>query len=280
MLQAAAVAAAAGRLEGHLVATPLIGAVLLPGFTVPATLRVKAECLQSGGSLAFRGAKHHLLRQLGGNKGLVVHGSRREVLAGAVAAGSHRLPVVAVVIGAGGGAAGVAAGVAAGAAAAAGAAEPQGQVLVPEDAVDAMLRQLGCEVVAVPTAEAARACAQELRQQRGYQVLPRLDGVDYALGIATLGLELARELPADIAAVVMAPADLAVVVEAGLRAGGCACPVRGVDADASALPEGLACAVRAGLRIECDAEGLAALAAVVAEPRSNGAGPVCVVLSS
>lgn len=85
-----ALLAAARRLRGHLVATPVIGDLILPGFAVPSDLRVKAEVLQPSGSLWFRGALHWVLCQLGRHKSLVHSGGGAAALAWAYAARSAR----------------------------------------------------------------------------------------------------------------------------------------------------------------------------------------------
>ena len=85
--------AAAHRLAGHLVATPVIGGLRLTGFDVPPDLRVKPELLQPGGTLRFRGTLHYLLRKLGSLKGLVFWGEVRHVLASALAGQTQRLPM-------------------------------------------------------------------------------------------------------------------------------------------------------------------------------------------
>lgn len=54
--------AAAARLRGHVVATPLIGGLLLPGFAHAADVRIKPELLQPGGSAWYRGYLHLVLR--------------------------------------------------------------------------------------------------------------------------------------------------------------------------------------------------------------------------
>lgn len=86
------VEAALRRLRGQLVATPIVGGLDLPGFAVPADLRLKAETLQPSGSLWFRGAMHWAMRQLGRHKGVRLDGSPRAMLALACAAREARIP--------------------------------------------------------------------------------------------------------------------------------------------------------------------------------------------
>lgn len=90
-LQRADVEAALNRLRGQLVATPIVGGLDLPGFAVPADLRLKAESLQPSGSLWFRGAMHWAMRQLGRHKGVRVSGPPRAMLALACAAREARI---------------------------------------------------------------------------------------------------------------------------------------------------------------------------------------------
>lgn len=61
--------AAADRLRGHLVRTPLVGGVQLPGVARDG-LVLKLELLQPGASAWFRGYLHWSLRQMGRSKGL------------------------------------------------------------------------------------------------------------------------------------------------------------------------------------------------------------------
>lgn len=90
-LPRADVEAALRRLRGQLVATPIIGGLDLPGFAVPADLRLKVETLQPSGSLWFRGAMHWAMRQLGRHKGVLVSGPPRAMLALACAAREARI---------------------------------------------------------------------------------------------------------------------------------------------------------------------------------------------
>ncbi len=85
------IVAAHARLRGHLVATPVIGGLDLPGLSVPADLRIKVETLQPSGSLWFRGAVHWAMRQLGRHKGIAIDGPSRAMLAWACAAREARI---------------------------------------------------------------------------------------------------------------------------------------------------------------------------------------------
>lgn len=231
MPEAAAIEAAAARLRGQVVVTPLVGVLVLPGFTVPDGLRVKLELLQPGGSLRFRGALHALLRRMGSAKGVVVAGTVRWATAAATAAWTLRLPVRAFV----------------------------SDVVPPE--ARALLDVVGCRWRELRDEPAAMAAAAEQQREHGDSWLRR-DDPDVLTGIATIGLELARELPSDCARVVVAPAELAEPVAAGLQAGGRAADVLALGVDLLDLP--LAAAMRAGLRLEPSAAATTALARALA----------------
>lgn len=239
------------RLRGQLVATPLIGELRLPEFQAPPTLRVKAENLQTGGSLYFRGAMHFLLRQLGALKGLVAHGDARVVLAAATAASLHRLPCVVF---------------------------PDGE---PDQGVWQLLRLSGCEVRPRSGADAARSAAQEAARELGYRVMPGVEDELFAAGIATLGVELADELAGDCELVVVAPLELAGCVALGLGTKGRTLRVHGVDHHAVEVAPALADSVRAGLRLFADRASLAALQWALRHVEASDAASEspCVVLS-
>jgi threonine dehydratase len=237
-LDPAAIQAAAVRLKGHLVATPLVGAVRLPGFAVGADLRLKPEVLQPGGSLWYRGSEHFLLRKLGACKGLTLCGDVRAMLATAVAAQEHRVPVEAFC------------------------------EALPAADLTGQLRELGC---AVRVVTGALAAAQAQQRREGTVMMPGPGDVDFDLGIATVGLELAQSLPAECARVFVAAA-FASAVDSGLVAGGRVIPVVPAGAD---VPAGLGAALLAGHRLAGGDWGLSALAQALAE----GAGVMAVVLA-
>ncbi len=222
------VEAAVRRLRGHLVATPLIGGLRLPGFPVAGDLRLKPEVLQPGGSLWYRAALHFLQRQLGRCRGLLLTGPPASLRAQALAGLQHRLPMVSF-----------------------------GPGLSGSELAE--LAALGCEHRSVPEAAADQA-AREHRQRSGFTLLPLAQDPDCRLGVATLGWELARDLPAACAQVLVPP-GAGSGVEAGLRAGGHAAVVREVT-DA-AVPSGLAAALARGHGLVAGATGLAVLAAAL-----------------
>ncbi len=244
--------AAARRLSGQLIDTPLIGDLRLPGFTFPADLRVKAECLQVGGTLMFRGYLHWLLRSLGRYKGLVLHGTPRQLLAQAVAASLHRLPACAVV---------------------------EGEL---EPGLQVLIQDTGCELLPVAAGDAVQRCADSA-SQRGFRIMPGLEVEDVCHGVATIGVELAAQMPRDQALVVVSPSDLADPVRQGLRASGLSVEVRGIDQPGDSTEIGAA--VRTGLRLCSDPAGLAALATQLEHVSDPAAGavaatsPTCVILS-
>lgn len=237
-LEPSDIQAAAQRLRGQLVATPLIGGLRLPGFQVPPDLRLKPELLQPGGTLRYRGALHYLLRKLGQLKGLVLWGQPRQMLADALAASTQRLPMTSFW-----------------------SSDP--------GAWGEQLQACGC---AVERAADPRNAARAHGEKTGFHLLPPdCADPDLLLGLATLGLELARELPRDCPLVVSSTASS---LQAGLRAGGHGARVQRVNA--GAVPAALQEALGTGHRLHSDPEGLAALAWALDQQRDS----VCVVLTS
>lgn len=244
---ASAILDATRRLTGHLVRTPMIGDLRLAGFG-HLDLRIKAECLQTAGTLMFRGYLHCLQRSFGQWKGLVLGGSPREVYAQAVAASLHRLPAFAVV-----------------------------ERGLEPDLIERIMAT-GCEVQQPGAGEAEQVLATVARS-RGFQAMPGLADADVWHGVATLGVELAEELPREVAVVQVSPGSLAEPVRQGLLAAGRVVAVRGVDRSEGAEHADLASAVLDSLRLGSDPDGLAALASInsgLVEPPDL---PVCVVLS-
>jgi threonine dehydratase len=230
-----AIAAAAKRLSGQLVQTPLLGGLLLPGDTA-ADVRLWPDQLQCGGSMYYRGFVHFLLRQMGACKALTFAGTDRRAAAAAVAAAGHRLLLSAYL------------------------------VAPPRQGLAELLARCGAEwhVVADPV-----AAADQRRRSEGATVLPGPENADVAAGLATSGLELAAQMPRDGRAV-YAPLELADTLAAGLAAGGIACRVVGV-ATAAAAPTlaPLQQALVAAHRLHCESSGLATLAAAMRHPESG-----------
>ena len=231
--------AAAQRLRGQLVATPLIGGLRLPGFQIPPDLRLKPEVLQPGGALRYRGALHYLMRKLGGLKGLVLWGEPRQILADAMAAKTQRLPTTSF-------------------------------WKSDPGAWGEQLQACGCAVEQVTDPATA---AQAHGEKTGFHLLPpNCTEPDFLVGLATVGLELAAELPRDCPLVVVSSTGSG--LQAGLRAGGHSARVEEVDRGSA--PAGLHEALRTGHRLESDPEGLAALAWAL----DHGRDSVCAVLAS
>lgn len=241
-IPAAAVAAAAEKLRGHLVQSPLIGSIMLGG-DGRIDVRWKADMVQPGGSGWFRGFQHLLLRSYGALPGLVFAGDPAQVLAAALAARQHRLPFVAYV------------GVSLSAALASAIVAVGGSV----------------EVVADPAAAAAR-----LQRSKGYLPLPGAEHPEVAAGLATAGLELGLGLPADCAAV-YALASAVAALTAGLAAAGRALPIVGVDGERAepAAVQRVRMAVAFAHRLDISDGGAAVLLAAMQHP---GGGPVGALL--
>ena len=231
---AALVAAAAQRLAGHLVATPLIGTPWLGVGAVHADVRWKPEVLQPGGSALFRGYQHFLLRQLGRCAGLVWHGPAAQLLAAALAAHQHRLTL---------------------------------QAFCEEPIADGLRLLLPPEVTvhAKGGAVAAAAMAQKLGH-----VLLAPGHPEVLIGIATIGSDLARDLPQSCQRV-YADAALVDAIAAGLAAAGRPLPV--TFAEAAVLP-GLASALWLGHGIHAGDAALRVLSAALAEPAGSCTGAV------
>lgn len=225
-----AIDAARRRLRGQLVAVPLVGGVRLGSFGPLADLRLLPEVLQPGGSLAYRGALHFLLRQLGSLKGAALVGPPERLLSLALAAATQRLPMRALPT------------------------APLAAALAEE------LRQLGCEVGEVADGAGALAVAR----RHGYAVVGDPRQVDFALGIASLGRELAELLPLSTATL-WVPAPFAADVAAGLSAGREQVPAV-IEVESGAVPAGLGEALIRGHRLAVGTAGLATLAAALAAP--------------
>ena len=207
----ASVCDASERLSGLLVRTPLIAEPMLPGFDCPfgtAHVRIKAENLQEGGGVWFRGSAHWLLRQLGhAQRGVLVTADRpkavRPMLCAAVAARVHRVPV---------------------------------HCLWLDEAVearqraylDALVRSesvsgvVGESCSDVPQFQARfRALADSRAGGRGALGVAPVGIGDEAVfsGLATVGLEIARDASSEVERVLVAAPELVEPVRAGLAAG-------------------------------------------------------------
>lgn len=225
-----AIDAARRRLRGQLVAVPLIGGVRLLRFGPRADLRLLPEVLQPGGSLAYRGAIHQLVRQLGSLRGAALVGPPAWLPSLALAAATQRLPMLALPS----------------------APLPAG--------VAAELRRLGCE----PGDPVAGSDATAIARRHGFTVVGDPHHEDFALGVASLGRELAELLPLSTATL-WVPAPFAAAIAAGLSAGRTQVPDV-IEVAPGNVPEGLGEALLRGHHLAVGEAGLSVLAAALAAP--------------
>lgn len=159
------VRAAAARLAGQAVATPLLSSPLLDA-QLGARLLIKAECLQRTGSFKFRGA-YNALAQL--------DPARRRAGVVAYSSGNH----------------------AQGVAAAAAALGMPATIVMPADAPTIKLantRFYGAEIVTYDRySESREAIAQRIAAERGAELLPPYDDARVIAGQGTIGIEIAQE---------------------------------------------------------------------------------------
>ena len=106
--------------------------------------------------------------------------------------------------------------------------------------------------------------------------MPGLEEAAVADGVATIGLELADDLPAEIASVLVSPFELAAPLRDGLIAAGRDCEVRGESCVAGDDLRSIADLVLGGLRVASEPAGLAALLPMLGV---MDAPPTCVGLS-
>jgi threo-3-hydroxy-L-aspartate ammonia-lyase len=195
--------AAAARLDGVIVATPLVP---FPG-TEPRLL-IKPECLQPTGSFKLRGA-YTAISALPGparERGVVAHSSGNHAQAIAYAAALLGVPAT---------------------------------VVVPGNAPEAKLapaRQLGAQIVICePTLAARIAATEDLVRRYGYTLIPPFDHRDVIAGQGTIGLEIAAQCPeADLVAVPISGGGLISGIAAAIKA---SCPgarVIGVEPELAA----------------------------------------------
>lgn len=172
------VKAAAKRLAGHIVETPLLESPLL-NERVGGRLLVKAECLQRTGSFKFRGAYNRLSRLTGRRKqaGVVAFSSGNHAQGVAAAAKLLGMPAV---------------------------------LVMPMDAPAIKLvntRAYGAEVVLYDrTRESREEIAARLARDRGAMLVPSYDDPHIIAGQGTVGLELvaqARHAAAKLDAVIV-----------------------------------------------------------------------------
>jgi len=201
---------------------------------------LKAECLQTGGTVEYRGALHYLLRRLGDLKGVVFAGPAHRLLACARAAESQRLPMIA---------------------------------LATEELSRPCLELIAaCGARVEEQADSARLAAAA--SETGFHVMPWVEAEDFALGICTLGLELGEELPTDLAKVYVSPAELAPAIGGGLVASGHGAKVVAVDVEGASVD--LQHALLESVNLNSNAAGSAALGQALADGDVDRS---CVILS-
>ena len=166
--QAADVQAAAQRLRGHAVATPLLESPALNA-RLGARLLVKAECLQRTGSFKFRGAFNALsqLDREARERGVVAYSSGNHAQGVAAAAQLLAMPAL---------------------------------IVMPRDAPAikvANTRFYGAEIVFYDRyTEARAAIAERIAAERRATLLPPYDDARVIAGQGTIGLELADQAAA------------------------------------------------------------------------------------
>jgi len=195
--------AAAARLDGAIVATPLVP---FPGAEPP--LLIKPECLQPVGSFKLRGAYSAIsaLPEQVRRRGVVAHSSGNHAQAIAYAAALLGVPAT---------------------------------VVVPDNAPEAKLgptRRLGAQIVTCePTLAARIAATEDLVSRNGYTLIPPFDHRDVIAGQGTIGLEIAEQCPGvDLVAVPISGGGLISGIAAAIRA---TCPgarVIGVEPELAA----------------------------------------------
>lgn len=158
--------AAAGRIAGQAVETPLLASAALAKATGAAAVYVKPEMLQVGGAFKFRGAFNRLAQLTAEQRraGVVAFSSGNHAQGVAIAAARVGCPAL---------------------------------IVIPSDAprikVEAT-RAAGAEVRLYDRAREDReAIAAEIATARGAVVVPAFDDVDIVRGQGTMGLEIARQ---------------------------------------------------------------------------------------
>lgn len=158
------VRAAASRIAGHVVRTPL-----LPVVIGGASAWVKAECLQTGGAFKLRGATNRLLQLPEGERqaGVVAFSSGNHAQGVAIAA--RRLGIPATIV-------------------------------MPADAPGVKVeatRAAGAEIVFYDRrTESREAISARLAAEKGAVLVPSFDDVDIIEGQGTTGVEIAEQLGA------------------------------------------------------------------------------------
>lgn len=161
--------AAAGRLRGVAVRTPLIPSGAPPGPGRPPALLIKPESLQPTGAFKLRGAYNAISALVTGGgpgpAGVVAHSSGNHGFAVAYAAALLGVPAAIVV--------------------------PETAPRVKTD----LIRGAGAELVTVAATLGARiAASRDIAESRGYAEIPPFDDRRVIAGQGTIGLEIAEDL--------------------------------------------------------------------------------------
>ncbi len=207
-----AIRAAAERIRGVAVRTPLLPAVWLSD-EVGAEVRLKAESLQHMGAFKQRGAYNMVARlpEAARAKGIITYSSGNHAQATAYAGRALGIPVV---------------------------------VVMPTDAPEVKVegtKRLGAEVVFEGTTSIERQRREEIQAERGLTMIPPFDHPDIIAGQGTIGLEILEDWPECGAIVVpIGGGGLISGIAAWVKRAKPACRVVGVE------PEGAA-AMRASL---------------------------------
>jgi threonine dehydratase len=161
LLQRADVRAAARRIAGDVLRTPLLGM----GPDLP-DLRLKAESLQPTGAFKLRGASNAVAQLDDGQRraGVVTHSSGNHAQALASAAAQHGVPCTVVM--------------------------PEGSIQAKVDAT----RAWGATVELVPAADRERVCA-DIADRTGATIVPPYEDAAVIAGQGTVGLEICEQAP-------------------------------------------------------------------------------------
>ena len=187
--------AAAQRLAGHAVRTPLISSSVLNELTGRRVV-LKPECLQHTGSFKFRGAFNRLCQLTAKERaaGVVAWSSGNHAQGVALAAQLLNIPA---------------------------------RIVMPADAPQIKTRNtlaLGAEVVAYDRySEDREVIARDLVMRDGGTIVPSYDDADIIAGQGTVGLELLQDAEP--------PEALLVCCSGGGLVAGCALAVEGLNAD-------------------------------------------------
>lgn len=213
LVSAAEIAAAADRIAGVVVRTPLVS---FPG----TPLLIKPESLQPTGSFKLRGAYAVIsaLDEEARSRGVIAHSSGNH--AGAVAYAAARLGVRAVLV-------------------------------IPANAPEvkrAAVRSAGAEIVTVtPGLDSRLAATEELVARHGYTVVPPFEHRGIIAGHGTIGLEIAADCPAvDLVVVPISGGGLISGVAAAVKAARPGVKVVGVEPELAADARD---SLRAGRRV-------------------------------